>query len=82
MDKPSIVIKVKGGMVTEVLSDSPVAVWLLDYDTEGVSEEDVVMVNGERCVPTNLELVEDGEFVERTWRVALGGHRQSLKERR
>ena len=50
--KPSptrIAIGVEGGLVTGVSSDRPVEVLVLDYDTEGVEDDHISVINGNEC---------------------------------
>jgi hypothetical protein len=44
MDKPKVVILVEGGLVQDVITEVPMEVEILDFDTDGVNPENEVMV--------------------------------------
>lgn len=46
-DLPTVVIELRGGLISLVRSDRPVHVVILDEDTEGGDPENISTVNGE-----------------------------------
>jgi len=44
-----VVIGVEGGLVTGVSADRPVEVLVLEYDTDGVEEDQISVIDGEEC---------------------------------
>lgn len=69
---PSIVIMIEKGTVTSIFSNAPVNAIILDYDVEGVPDEEKVIVpfdepNEEAVQATllSIDVFEDKPFVER-----------------
>jgi hypothetical protein len=52
--KPTVVIVLQGGLLSQVLADEPVEAILVDYDVEGADEESIVQIQqsygGERPI--------------------------------
>lgn len=42
MSKPKVIVTIEGGLVTSVLSDNDLDVVVIDYDTDGVEENELV----------------------------------------
>jgi hypothetical protein len=70
---PSIVIMIEKGTITSIFSNAPVNAIILDYDVEGVPEEEKVTVpfdyepTAEKAEATllSIDVIEDKPFVER-----------------
>lgn len=44
MSKPRIVICVEGGLIQDILADSPVEAYVIDYDTDGSSSKELTVI--------------------------------------
>ena len=70
---PSIVIMIEKGTVTSIFSNAPVNAIILDYDVEGVPDEEKVIVPFDyepeeeevRATLASIDVIEDKPFVER-----------------
>lgn len=66
--KPRIIVKLEGGLPQEVGSDKPVDLIILDYDTEGCDEDDLIEVDGEQCfLHDYYGLGNEKDWVDRNW---------------
>jgi hypothetical protein len=79
MKKPTVVIVLQGGLLSQVLADEPVEAILVDYDVEGTDEESIVQIQqsygGERPI---LEPATGGEQEVQIDPVAVARIRRSF----
>ncbi|CDQ09194.1 conserved protein of unknown function [Acidithiobacillus ferrivorans] len=64
-EKPRIVIIMEGGVITALLSNMPIDVAVIDYDTEGAETEDLKFVPQGPVLPPSAAVahVEDAEVI-------------------
>lgn len=61
---PTVIIRVSGGMVQEVLMDEPMRVYVLDYDQPtAFEEEQYLQIEGEECIDAYYADIVDPERV-------------------
>ena len=49
IEKPKVVVKIDGGIVTDVFSDTELDLDVIDFDTEGISEDEEVVKIPDYC---------------------------------
>ena len=64
-----IVILVKGGLVSDVLSDGPAEVLVLDMDTEGADEEEIMRLWDYEAAPSCFEAAIHPSLVDEAYDV-------------
>lgn len=67
MSKPRVLIIMNGGIIQNILSDEAIEIRVIDYDTEGIDENNLVLVPGndesERDFPAYITDRDDIEIV-------------------
>lgn len=62
----TVIIKISGGMVQDVIMDTPMEVYVLDYDNPpDFPGEELLYIDGEECVNAYFSDIVDPELVER-----------------
>lgn len=69
----TVIIKVAGGMVQEVLMDEPLHVFVLDYDRPLDYQEPLLQVEGESCLSVDFTDIVDADRVHKIVHEVLGG---------
>lgn len=76
MNTVKILIEVRGGIVTDVISDQTVEVLILDYDydnDEATGADELITVNDELCSALLFDATQDGARLESRFDVARRG---------
>jgi hypothetical protein len=73
--KPQVIVIMDGGLIQEIISDVPLDVTLLDYDTEGKEPEELVTLPRpgyhDQAYPSNLPVNCDPAQVEQILKMFL-----------
>lgn len=59
-----IFVVLEGGIVQNVVSEEPLDVYVIDYDTEGASKDEITMMFGNKAVVYNLPSQDDVEEIQ------------------
>ncbi|MCK9195398.1 MAG: hypothetical protein WC405_17860 [Syntrophales bacterium] len=63
-----IQIGLEGGLITGVSSDVPVEVLVLDFDVEGACDDEISLINGNKCLVRNFDADVDPEYIDNCFR--------------
>jgi hypothetical protein len=68
----TVVVEIKGGLVTNIVADAPVRVVVLDHDTEGADDDELVEIDGRKAYLSSFGMTEiDLPRVQEAWKVAI-----------
>jgi hypothetical protein len=68
---PRVLLTIEGGALQNVDADSPCRVLLLDFDTDGCDDEDLLTINGSSCVVSDYKLTGEEKDAQNAVRGAF-----------
>jgi hypothetical protein len=71
LETPRVLLTIEGGALQKVDADSPCRVLLIDFDTQGCDEEDLLAINGSTCTVTDYRLTGDEKDAQNAVRGAF-----------